>query len=483
MRKNFIYTVLLSIVNILFPVLSFPYASHVLGPAGIGKVQLAISFAQYFAMFAALGIPIYGIKEAAKHKDDPKKLSGVFTELTTIFFVASMILFAAYLLIIFSFPFFGSNRSLYISAGILVLMSFSYADWFFAGIEEFKGITVRSVLIKTISLVLLYSFVKTSADFEKYLFIIVFSILGNQILSFIMVFRKTNFSFLDIRFRKHMQPLFYLFSATLAASIYTILDTVLLGFLSNDKAVGLYTASVKLIKLTIPIVTSMGVILIPPISKGFSQNNLGEVKKLLDKSFNFLVFLSIPMALGLAILAPECIVIFSGKQFITGSTSMQILSVLPLLIGFGHFFCFQVLMPAGKNKEIFLSIIAGVFTCLALNFILVPFLQEKGASIANIATELIVTITYYYFTRKYYSFRYNWKFMIQSIISSVPFIPIIIGIRLMGLNMILVLVISIIVCSGAYIILQLLLFKNIFLLSFVEPLKNKFLQKKTLSNE
>ena len=131
MKKNFLYTVLLSVVNILFPVLSFPYASHILGPVGIGKVQLAISFAQYFALFAALGIPIYGIKETARHKDDPEKLSLVFTELTTIFFIASMVIFMAYLLIIFWFPFFEANRSLYVLSGILVLMSFSYTDWFF----------------------------------------------------------------------------------------------------------------------------------------------------------------------------------------------------------------------------------------------------------------------------------------------------------------------------------------------------------------
>ena len=394
-----------------------------------------------------------------------------------------MVIFMAYLLIIFWFPFFEANRSLYVLSGILVLMSFSYTDWFFSGIEEFRGITLRSVIIKTISLALLYALIKTEADFKKYLLIVIFSILGNQVLSFAMILRKTNFNFSNPGFRKHLQPLFYLFGATLAASIYTVLDTVLLGFLSNDKAVGLYTASVKLIKLTIPIVTSMGVILIPAISKSFSTNNMPEIKKLLDKSFDFLVFFSIPLAAGLAMLAPELITVFSGKQFISASAAMQILSVLPILIGFGHFFCFQILMPAGKNKEIFLSILSGVFTCVILNFLLVPFLQQTGASIANVVTELVVTLAYWYFIRKYYVFKHNWKFAFQSLGGALLFVPAILLIRALNMSPVFTMIFAVIACSGLYSIIQLYLFKNNFLFTFIAPLKNKFLRQKISENE
>jgi len=483
MTKNLFYTILLSIVNILFPILSFPYASHILGPAGIGKVQFVISFAQYFALFAALGIPIYGIKESARHRGDPKKLSIIFTELTTIFFVASLVLFVVYLAVIFSIPFFSTDRHMFMYAGVLILLSFSYTDWFYAGIEEFRGITLRSVLVKTISLILLYSFIKTEGDFEKYLLIVIFSILGNQVLSFIMVFRKTNFIFSDLDFRKHVQPILYIFSASVAASIYTVLDTVLLGFLSTEKAVGLYTASVKLIKITIPIITSMGVILIPSISKNFAGNNMDEIKQLLAKSFNFLVFLSIPVGFGLAILAPEFIIIFSGDQFITASTSMQILASLPVLIGFGHFFCFQILMPAGRNKEIFFSMLAGVFICLILNFALVPTFHEVGASIANICTELIVTLSYFYFIKKHYTFTYNWKFVIQSIAGSLLFFPVIFITREFHLDPLVTLLTSITLCAGLYICTQLFIFKNTFLFTFITPLKKKFLQYKSPEND
>jgi len=261
MTKNFLYTVLLSLVNLLFPVLSFPYASHMLGPEGIGSVQMAVSLGQYFALFAALGIPIYGITEIARHRDDPEQLARSFSELSLIFFGASLLLTIVYLTIISTIPFFQDHFQLFLLAGSLVLLSFSYTDWFFSGLEAFKSITLRSVIIKVVALLLLLVLVKTKADRIEYLFVIVFSILGNQLLSLAMCFRRTKFTLKGIQLRRHFQPLFYLFSTTLAASIYTMLDTVLLGFLSDDQSVGLYAAAVKLVNTgmyrTNPIGTGM----------------------------------------------------------------------------------------------------------------------------------------------------------------------------------------------------------------------------------
>ncbi len=470
MKKNYFYNLLLSVVNILFPILSFPYASHILGPVGIGKVQFVISFAQYFALLAAIGIPIYGIKETAKHRDDPKKLASVFTEISSIFFIASLFFSFIYFIIIFSFSFFAGERNLYMVAGILIVLSFSYADWFYSGIEEFKAIALRSILIKIISLFLLYSFVKTEADFPKYLSITVFSILGNQVLGFALVFKKTRLNFIDLDLKRHLQPLIYIFSASIAASIYTVLDTVLLGFLSNEKAVGLYTASVKLIKITLPFVTSMGVILIPSISNHIANNKITEAKNLLKKSYDFLVFFSIPAAFGLAALAPEFIYVFSGNQFSAASSSMQVLAALPILFGLGHFFSFQILVPFGKNKEMFYPMLAGVFSCLILNFLLVPVLQEKGASIANVVTELVVTLLYFYFIRKFFTVNFNIRLVLQSLLSAALFFPIVFFIRSFVAESLQILILSVLSCACLYFLMQVIVFKNTFVLNFMKPI-------------
>lgn len=482
MTRNFFYTLLLSIVNILFPILSFPYASRILGPVGIGKVQFIVSLAQYFSLIAALGIPIYGITQAARHKDDPKKLAIAFAELTGIYITASLLLFGIYLLMIFSVPFFFQERTLYLYGGSLIFLSFCYTDWFYMGIENFRIITIRSVLVKTICILLLFLFIKTEADFGKYLLIIIFSILGNQLFSFLAIIAKTRFQISDLDFKKHLKPLLYIFSAGIAASIYTILDTVLLGFLSNDRAVGLYTASVKVVRITFPFITAMGVILMPAISKSFSINDLDQVKKLHKISFTFLTFFSIPISAGIALLAPEFIVVFSGKEFAPASLSMQILSALPILVGVGHFFHLQVLIPSGKNKEVFFSMLAGVATSLSLNFLLVPLYHETGAAIATIFTELVVSLAYGLFIRKYFAITYEWKFFFQSVISTLPFIPIVWLARYANFSMIVTLIIAIGSCAVVYSIIHTFLFKNDFLHNFVKPILVRIRENKNISN-
>ena len=473
MKKKYLYNLLLSFVNIFFPILSFPYAAHILGPVGIGKAQFIISFAQYFTLLAAIGIPIYGVKETAKFRDDPQQLSRVFTELSSIFFITSLIFSLIYFLIITLFPFFLSNIKMYEYAGILIIFSFSYTDWFYSGIDAFKAIALRSVLIKLISLILLYLLVKTVNDLVSYFCITLFSILGNQVLSLIMVFKKTSLNFKGLQFKRHLKPLIYIFSATIAASIYTVLDTVLLGFLSDEKAVGLYTASVKLIKITLPVITSMGVILIPSISNKLANKRTKEANLLLLKYYDFLVFISIPIAAGLAILAPEFILLFSGSKFIEATSSMQILSLLPVLIGLGHYFSFQILIPSGRNREIFLSMMTGVVVCLALNFILVPLYREKGAALANIATELVVTLTYFSFIRNAYSFRYNVRLISQTLFSIIPFVPLVLLVRLFTSKPLFVLLFSIPGCTCLYIIVQSLLFHNKLILGIFESFKQK----------
>jgi O-antigen/teichoic acid export membrane protein len=113
MRKNIIYNILLSFTNILFPLISFPYAARILGPKGIGDVQFVMSFAQYFSIFAAIGIPIYGVREIAKVRDSPAKLSSTFFSLSTLFFLTSLVMTLVYFLIVCFFSIYSLNSIIF----------------------------------------------------------------------------------------------------------------------------------------------------------------------------------------------------------------------------------------------------------------------------------------------------------------------------------------------------------------------------------
>lgn len=478
MKKDFFYTLLLSLSNILFPIVTFPYASRILGPVGIGKVQMSSSFAQYFGLIAALGIPVYGMQEVAKRRHNKQALSTVFSELTTIYLVTSLIVSVIYLGIIFGVPYFqNNNMSLYLYSGILILFGFTSIDWLYLGLEEFKLVALRSILIKIISVILLFIFVKEATDYTGFLGIILFSIMGNNVLNLLLIQNRTGFRFQDIHLKQHLQPLLFIFATSIVTSMYTVLDTVLLGFLSDEYSVGLYTISTKLTKLALPFIISAGFIMIPKFAMYNNDNRMDDIQKLLNKSWHFIIHFSVPISIGLLILSPEFILAFSNKLFVSAASSMQILSPLPVLIGIGYFFAFQILLPMGKTREIFYSVLGGMFVFLVTNFLLVPELKDKGAAIANLLSEITVSGLYFYFIRKNAGFTIQWNLIVYSLLSTLLFLPIVLLIRYLQLSAITTLLVSVGLCAPSYFIIQLHIFKDRFLIDFLQPYYDTFINR------
>ncbi|SEO12049.1 flippase [Mucilaginibacter sp. OK283] len=459
-KHNYIYNLIFTIVNLIFPILTFPYAARMLGPVGIGKIQFIISFAQYFALVAALGIPVYGIREIAKTQNDKENLSKTFSELVIIYVLTSALSSIIYIIIVSSIGMFKPDINAYYAAGGIVLLGFCSIDWFYAGVEEFKLIALRSVFVKIVAIILLYAFVKTAHDVYVYLLISIFALIGNNIISILLVWSRVKIVLRDLNFKRHFKPLIFIFSTTLASSMYTLLDVVMLGFLSNDRSVGYYSAGVKLAKVTIPFVTSLGAVVIPKISFSVNNKDFNSFYKILGKSFDFIIFISVPIAFGLFFLSKETVILFSGAEFTSAIPVMQVLSILPFVIGLGFFFGIQILIPASKDKEMLKSVSIGMAVSLSLNFLLIPYLKEVGAAYANVISEVFVTLSYIYFVRKSFQFKIEYHLIIKAIISSILFIPIIyLTERLIQQNLIIVIV-SVILCAITYALMQFYIFKN-----------------------
>jgi len=439
------------------------------GPTGVGKVQFITSYAQYFGLIAALGIPVYGIREIAKCKHDRKQLNIVFSELSVIYFITSALLTVIYVCTLLFSSYFDQDRSMYLWSVLLVTLSFTSIDWLYEGLEQFKIVAIRSILVRVFSLILMFVLIKSSKDYYWYLLIIIFTALLNNGINMLRLHRNVSVQLHGLNLKRHLKPLLLIFSTTIATSMYTMLDTVLLGFLSDTRAVGLYTAAVKLAKIALPIVTSLGMVLVPGLAKNLAQKNMKDVQVTLNKSFAFTAFFAIPIGFGLASLAPEFIRAFSSDKFLDATLSMQILSVLPLLIGYGYFFGFQILVPDGKDREMLLSVLGGVVVGLVLNFTLVPPLKHVGAALSNVLSELVVTASYFYFVKKLYSFNFSIKPVLTAIVSSSVFIPITILLRSANLNVYVLLLIAIPACTAAYVLLQKFVFKESLLNEIIQP--------------
>jgi O-antigen/teichoic acid export membrane protein len=483
LKKNIFFNILLNVINILYPVLSFPYVARVLGPSGIGKVQFVTTLALYFTLIAALGVPIYGIREIAKVRSEKLALSKTFSELFMLNVVSSLAMLLVYLITI-QLPYFQNGYSFFFFGSIIVLFGPLSIDWFYQGIEEFNVIAIRSFIVKFAAIILLYAFVKTKDDGTKYLLISIFSIVGNSILNVGFVRSKVRLTFENLNFKRHLRPLLLIFGFCLATSMYTMLDVVLLGFLSNDTVLGYYTAGVKLVKVSIPFVTAIGVALMPRISKDLQEKNLENFYFLIRKSFDFISLISIPACALMYLYSYELINLFSGKAFEKAIPTMQILSILPLIIGFGYLYGIQILVASGRDKQILISVTAGMFISVFLNFLLIPLLGQNGAALSNVVCECAVTLLYLYFVKKSFEIRrvFFLKPLVGSAISCLPFIPFVYLSRMLFGNELPILLFAVPLSITSYTLVQYLIFKNQFICMMFDFLFNFFEKSKRFFN-
>ncbi|RTY91107.1 flippase [Flavobacterium sp. RSP46] len=420
--NNFFFNLIQSLSSVLFPLITFPYASRILGPEGIGLTNFAENFCRYFMLFAALGIPIYGVREIAKISTSLQLRSKIFSEIIVIHFTASCINVLVYLLIIFSFDKFQNHLGIYLLGAFYIFINTFSIEWFFNGLSEFKFIALRSVVIRFLFVVGLFVLVRNSSDVFWYFSLNVIVLFVNNLISIYYCKNKTDFSIKDLEIKKHIKPLFYIFLSTLAISLYILIDTLLLGFLRGDTYVGYYTLASKLNKVPLTFIVALGIVLIPQLTLAAHEKNMVSFKKLIQKSTDFVVMLGVPITIVLFLCSKQLIVLFSGPEFLPATNSMQILTGVSLLIGLSNIYGMQILVPLGEDKKLLISVLIGTILSLTLNFILIPIWADFGAALTNLLSELAVTILMGYFASRIINIGSPIKTLALQIISYSPII-------------------------------------------------------------
>lgn len=473
-KRNFLFNILLVVSNIVFPVLVFPYIARILGPQGLGNAHFALQFSKYFVTTASLGIPIYGMREVAKVKNKKAKLNKLVSELLLLNIITAFVSTLVYIIVLYSSGTLQQNSDLFAIAALQVLLGFLAIDWLFAGLEDFKIITIRSLVIRIITVVFLLLFVKTEGDVFPYLLISILSILSGHLWNLFYAFTKVTFSFSNLNLSHHLKPIFIIFLMNVCIAMYTIFDTVWVGFLSTATAVGMYISAVKLSKIGIPIVSALGTVLLPRSARTFAANIQNPIH--LQTSFNFIVDLAIPIGVGMFLLAPELLMVFSGDAFTDALTAMRLLSFLPLCIGLSNLFGMQILSASGNDKLVLKSVFIGMLVNIVLNVFLVPTFAHDGAAFSIVVTEGLVTLITYYFAYQKFSIKFNLNRMVKDFLLCLIFVPIVWACKVMFNIPSLIIITSLTSCTMVYLITQYAVFKNEFVQQAVITVKNKILK-------
>lgn len=398
---NFIMNAILTISSIIFPMITFPYASRVLSVAGYGKVSFATSVLTYFAMFASLGIPNYGIRACARVRDDKVKLSRTAQELIIINLVTSAITYAAFFASLFFVERFEQDKILLIINSVSIILNTLGVTWLYSALEQYSYITVRNILCKLLSIILMFIFVHNPSDYIVYGAIAMVASGGSNLLNFLNIRKLIIVKPLgDYHFKQHLKPIFVFFATSVAISVYTNLDTVMLGFMTDDVQTGLYSASVKVKNLLCSVVSSLGAVLLPRLSVYVRNEETDKFFETLSKVLNFLLLISLPLTVYFLFFARTSILLFSGAEYEAATPAMQLLMPTVFFIALSGLTGNQILVPLGREKAVMASVICGAVIDFGLNWIFIPKWGAAGAAAATMIAELIVLAVQLCFLQK-----------------------------------------------------------------------------------
>ena len=395
-KYNFIMNFILTASGFIFPLITFPYVSRVLLETGNGKVAFVIAYVNYFLMVAQLGIPTYGIRACARVRDDKEKLSQTYQELMIINLVTTTVITGVYFITLFTVPQLFENRTMFLINSCTFFLQFMGANWLFQALEQYDYITIRNIIFKIISVILMFILVRQSGDYIIYSTITMFAAYGSNVLNFFRArkyvsFRKTG----KYDFKRHYKPILTLFAQSLAISIYTNLDTIMLGFMKGDvrdAQVGYYSAATRIKVILTSLVTSLGNVLLPRMSYYVKKGLKSEFSRLMIKAMNFALFISIPLALFFFIASNESLRFIAGARYEPATMTLSFLALCVIPIGITNVIGIQVLTPLEDEKHVMISVIAGAVTDFLLNLAFIPAYGSTGAAVATLIAEVVVLI-------------------------------------------------------------------------------------------
>lgn len=392
-KYNLLMTYLLQAANFLFPLISFPYVSRILGADGLGRISFANSVSAYFAALATFGITSYAVRTCARLRSDQKALVTVAGELLTANCVTTLLSMALFALTIWLVPAFRAQLPYMLLFGLAFATDFLGISWFYTSMERFDYVTVRTVALKCLSLFLIFLLIRSSSDVMTYAIILVGATVGANLLNFFYARRLIGQPLQFQRgFVHHYTATKWFFVQSVALTLFSNMDVTMMGFVSSLEQVGNYEVALKLKLLLTSLVSSLGNVFLPRLSRHYQENKMDAYWDTVHKSLRFVCFLSLPMIAFFWMFAGDVILLFCGAKYPYAGAILQVLMVAVLPIGLSTVTGIQVLLSMGKEKSLLLSLVLGSALNFFLNLLLIPRYHGVGAACATLCAEILVLL-------------------------------------------------------------------------------------------
>ncbi|MDE7386837.1 MAG: flippase [Muribaculaceae bacterium] len=424
-RKNIILNGINTVSGIVFPIITFPYAARVLMPDGIGAVNFLNSIISYIVLLTSLGIPMYAVKEVAKCRDNVALRNRVTVE---IIILSSLLCVAGYVavwLLAAFVPEIHQQAALFYVLSLSIVFNAIGVNWFYQAVEDFKFITVRAIVVRALAALSLFLFVHDESDLLIYGFITVGSTVGNNIINFVHLRKHVSLpsiDFKELRIWRHLTPAFQVFILNLIISLYIQLNSVMLGFMSGDEAVGYFTAGTKISHIGLTMIGSIGTVLLPRCANLLKSGDMEAFTSVIHKSLRLTLGLSLPLTAGLMLLAAPVTYVFCGDEYTAAIPVLLLNAPVVVFISLTNIMGIQILYPMDKIRIVIWSVTGGAVANLLFNFALIPLWGATGAAVSTLIAEFAVLVIQIVAGRRYYPFGirdlFQWRYILSTVIMS-----------------------------------------------------------------
>ena len=417
-KKNYIYNVSYQILSLITPLITTPYLSRTLGADGIGTVSFAESVVSYFVLFATFGMTTYGQREISYVQDNKSRRTIVFWETKLLEVITSCVAMIIYIPLALR----QQNQMMYLVLALNIMAVTADVTWFFQGMEEFGKIVIRNIFFKIINIIYIFAFVKTKNDIVIYAFGIAFFLfLSNASLWVYLPKYICRFKLKDIHPFKNIGVVISLFVPTIAVQVYTVLDKTMIGLITQSAYEnGYYEQAIKISKVVLTIVTSLGTVMIPRVGYHYAKGELDKVNYYMYRAYCFVWFMGIPICFGLQGIASNFVPWFYGPGFDKVVPLLSILGFLVLSIGINNVTGIQYFIPTQRQNLFTLTVVIGAVVNFALNLVLIHYFQSIGAAISSVVAETVIALVQIYIVRKELSpkiiFISAWHYLIAGVI-------------------------------------------------------------------
>lgn len=449
-KKNALLNSIRSILSIVFPLITYPYVTRILQADNLGKVNFASSTMSYFSLLAVLGLTSYAGREGIKYRNDQKQLNEFCSELLTLNICTTIFSYFALTVMLLIFPRFKSYMGLLGIYSITILFSTFGMEWIYTIFEDYAYITIRSIIFQVLSIPLMFVLVRNKNDFYLYAGINVFASVGSNI--FNMIHSRKYISpkiIINKKIFQHLKSSLVFFANSIASSIYSNIDTTMLGMMCTDYNVGIYAVSVKIYTMVKSVLVAIMTVTTPRLTYYRFNNLYDEFNVMTSKLVKTMITFLFPVVVGINLTANEIILVISGKGYIESVTSLRILS---FAIFASIFACItsNILVACKKEKIVLRGTAIAALTNFTINIFAIPVFKQNGAAFTTVLAELVVFLFGFYNARNEVKLEKIHKVIVSSLAGCLAMMVISLIIECISNAVLVKLGFKLILCSATY---------------------------------